>query len=779
MKTIFNIARNELKQLFCSPIAWILLVIFFVQTGMRFSETMNNIIRFTSLGLTATDITAQLFSQRWSGIHPAVQAWLYLYIPLLTMGLMSREKTTGTDRLLLSSPISAAQVVLGKFLSMAIYGLVMFSTLIIQIVFASVTVDNIDIGAVLSGFLGLYLLLLAYSAIGIFMSSLTRYQIIAAVGTIAVLFGLNWLTTVGQEIPVMREIMYWAGISGRAGTFIRGMICSEDVIYFLAIVCLFLCLTVIRQKNEMEAEKKSVLFRKYAFTIVLFCAVGFFSSRPSAKFYLDATETKSNTLTEESQAVMKKLEGPLTMTTYVNLLGNDLYTALPKNYTRDVDRFSWYTRFKPEMKLKYVYYWHESESYPLNNKRFAGLDAEGKARKMAEIYRLNYKKFLPQEQISEFESRLNLADEDYRFLRVIEREDGSSSRLRMYEDQERHPGEMEITAALKRLAVTPPKVGIVTGHGERDPFGIGDNGYFTFASSYTFRHALVNQGFDVELLDLSEGGIPEDISILLIADPKTDIPAAEMEEISRYIASGGNLFVAGKPYNRSRLDPVVSQLGISFTEGTLVQESPVYAPDLIIAQITRDALKTSPGYASYIAKKCVTTGIGTMGIDTTGVRRKGFRPLALMITDSLSTDTTRVWNELQVRNFENETPRFNPESGEKLQDRAPILVSLGREIAGKNQKVIVLGNADMIANGELMISRQGINSANYSIIMESFRYLSDGEFPIYAPRPAGKDRALKHIDRFSKKPIKWSFNFILPLLLLLLGSFIIISRKSR
>lgn len=779
MRTVFNIAKNELRQLFCSPIAWILLVIFYVQTGLKFSETLTGIIRFTSLGLTAREITSQLFSGTWSGIYPAVQAWLYLYIPLLTMGLMNREKTYGTDRLLLSSPISGRQVVLGKFLSMAIYGLVMMSSLIIQIVFCTFTVDHIDIGPVLSGFLGLYLLLLAYSSIGIFMSSLTSYQIIAAVGTVAVLFGMNWLTGVGQEIPILREITYWAGISGRAGTFIRGMICSEDVIYFLAVVSLFLCLTILRQRHEVKSEIRSRKFREYSVVVLVFCAVGFFSSRPYAKFYLDTTATKSNTLTAESQEVMKKLDGPLTITTYVNLLGNDLYTALPRNYTRDVDRFSWYTRFKPEIRMKYVYYWHESESNPLNNKRFAGLDAEGKAKRMAEICRVNYKRFLTPDQIGDFESRLNLKTEDYRFLRVIERGDGSSSRLRMYEDQERHPGEMEITAAMKRLVCDVPKVGILTGHGERDPFGLGDNGYFTFASSYTFRHALVNQGFDVDTVNLSEGGVPKDVSILLIADPKADFSPSEVEEISRYIASGGNVFIAGKPYNRGRLGCIMDQLGLRFIDGTLVQESSSHAPDLIVADIAPDAVRTSPGYAAYIAKKNCTVGIGTMGIDTTGASGRGFHAVAVMTTDSLSTDTTRVWNELQVKDFENDIPVFNPESGERIQNRTPILVSLEREVAEKSQRIIVLGNADMIANGELMMSRKGINAANYSIIMESFRFLSEGEFPIYAPRPSGMDNALRHIDRFSKKPIRWTFGAILPLILLLLGSFIIVSRKSR
>ena len=84
------------------------------------------------------------------------------------------------------------------------------------------------------------------------MSSLTRYQIIAAVGTIAALFGLNYMTSVGQGVPVLRDVMYWLGISGRASTFIQGMICSEDVIYFVAVILFFLAITIIKLMSDSE-----------------------------------------------------------------------------------------------------------------------------------------------------------------------------------------------------------------------------------------------------------------------------------------------------------------------------------------------------------------------------------------------------------------------------------------------------------------------------------------------------------------------------------------------
>lgn len=783
MKTILNIAKNELRQFFYSPIAWILTVIFFIQTGMAFSEAVTGLIRYSSLGFGLNSITNQIFQDSWSGIYPGIQTWLYLYIPLLTMGIISREQINGTDKLLLSAPVTETQIVVGKFLSMAIFGIVMFAVVIIEILLCLIVVPGLDYGPVFSGFLGLYLLLLAYSAIGIFMSSITRYQILAAVGTILVLFGFNWLTTVGQGIPVLREITYWCGIAGRADTFIQGMICSEDVIYFLAVIVLFLSLTVFRLKQEAKTIDRKQAVLRYGSVFLAFGLVAFVSSIPYCKFYFDTTYTKSCTLTPESQAVMEELDGPLTITTYVNLLGNDFYTSLPKNYTRDVERFSWYTRFKPEIKMKYVYYWHNSESNPLNNKKLAGLDEEGKARRLAEIYKLNFNRFLTSSEIERMDSTavpaIDLESEDYRFLRVIERPNGAIAKLRLYDDQEKHPGEMEITAAMKRLTGKSVKVGILTGRGERGMYNLSDKGYFTFASSYTFRHALVNQGFDVDEVSVAEGDIPEDISILLIADPQTSYSEQEQARINKYIEKGGNLLVAGKPYNRKHLDGVMKELGLSFTPGILVQESSVYSPDLIIADIDSQALNVSPGFATHIARKRKFTGVGTMGIDTSAVSESGFRAYAVMTTDTLACDTTRVWNELQVTDFENDTPVFSAESGERLQNRAVVVEAQERMVGEKQQRVVVIGNADMISNGELLMSRSGINAANYGLITESFRYLSDGEYPVYAPRPRGRDNELKYLDRYSKKPIRWIFNFIIPLLMSLMGIFILIRRKGR
>ncbi|MBQ8422046.1 MAG: Gldg family protein [Bacteroidales bacterium] len=780
MKTIYNIAKNELRQLFYSPIAWILLVIFFVQCGMAFSEVMSVLIRVKALGQGLASVTSQIFNDNWNGVYPEILGYLFIYIPLLTMSIMSREKTEGTDRLLLSSPVTAFQIVSGKFLSMAIYGIVMLSGLLLQILFCCVVVKDIDAGPAFSGLLGLYLLLLAYAAAGIFMSSLTRYQIIAAVGTIAVLFGLNYMPAVGQGIPVIRDVTYWLGLSGRAGTFIQGMICSEDVIYFISVIAFFLALTIIKLRGETARCTGRMTALSYAAAAALLFAVAFVSSRPALKGYLDTTRTKYCTLTEESQEVMKNLDGPMTITTYVNLLGNSLHDGLPKNYMRDTDRFSRYTRFKPEIKMKYVYYWHPSESNPVNSKAFTGLTDKEKAEKMAHIQKVRFDRFLAPEQLGELEEKLGLETEDYRFIRVIEGGPyGRTAKLRMYDDQEKHPGEMEITAAMKTLYAGQPKVGVLAGHGERDVFNIGERGYFTFASSYVFRHALVNQGFDVSVISVAEEEIPEDIDILLIADPQEEMSAEELERIEKYIDKGGNLLLAGKPYNRERLTPLMEHIGVRFMDGILVQQTEDYAQNLIVGDIAPEALKVGKGFRTYILQGNKVTGPDAMAIDASGAGEKGFEVIDIITTDSLANDSRPVWNELQVTDFIEEKAAFNPETGERRLSGVPVATALRREKGGKEQRIIVLGNADMIANSELMQQRSGIRAANYSLISESFRYLSRDQFPIYAPRPAGPDNDLLYLKRSARVWIKWVFTLVIPGLVALLGIFLLIRRKSR
>lgn len=102
MKTILKIAKAELSTLFYSPIAWLILIIFAFQAGLNFSDGVADMVRYQSLGYNPTNITGRLLLG-YSGVFGRMQDNLYLYIPLLTMGLMSREFSSGSIKLLYSS----------------------------------------------------------------------------------------------------------------------------------------------------------------------------------------------------------------------------------------------------------------------------------------------------------------------------------------------------------------------------------------------------------------------------------------------------------------------------------------------------------------------------------------------------------------------------------------------------------------------------------------------------------------------------------------------------
>ena len=135
MRNIYDIARAELQSLFYSPIAWLILIIFTFQSAGIFGGHLAGMVMGKELGYSLSDLTYKLFVDQWSGgIFPVIQGYLYLYIPLLTMGVMSRELSSGSIKLLYSSPVTNRQIIFGKYLSMMIYGLVMMFVLLIYIV---------------------------------------------------------------------------------------------------------------------------------------------------------------------------------------------------------------------------------------------------------------------------------------------------------------------------------------------------------------------------------------------------------------------------------------------------------------------------------------------------------------------------------------------------------------------------------------------------------------------------------------------------------------------
>ena len=768
MRRIYKIAKAELFTLFYSPVAWFVLVIFTIQVGLKLTSLLSGFVYSEDMGFGNGFLTANLFGGMY-GLYNTVQQYLYLYMPLLTMGLMSRELSSGTIKLLYSSPVTAAHIIVGKFFAMMIYGLILLGILIVYIVFSACVIENFNMAEALSGLLGIYLLLCAYSAIGLFVSCLTSYQVVAAIGTLVLLAVLNYMNQVWQSVEFVRDITYWLCLSGRTNEMISGLLCSEDILYFIIVTAMFLMLCVLKLQSTRIHLAASVVWGRYVGVVLAAMLLGYLTSRPQLMTYYDTTETKRNTLTPNSQEVMRKLDGGMTITTYVNLLDKDYYFGLPEQVNADKERFKQYLRFKPEIKMKYVYYYDSTDNAWLDI-RFPNTTVKEKAMKLADIRNLDFKMFMSPEELKK---EIDLTDEGNRFVRVVERKNGQKAFLRLFNDVEKFPSEAEIAVTFKRFVMKLPKVGFLTGHGERSMSSERARGYLLFSQLKNYRYSLINQGFDIEEVSLAgDSDIPQDMEIVVIADIQEKLSPDEQLKLERYIERGGNLLITGEPKNREAVNHLLAPLGVQFVPGTLVQKRQDILPNVMIAEAAPKAKELSYFFDNMMFFRPGRIVMdGAAGLAYT--QDKGFH-----VEEVLRADTVECWNELETTDFVNDSVCFNPSVGESAQ-RYPVALALTRQVNGREQRIMVLGDADCISNDEFSIRRNlPFLTVNYTLVTGTFSWLSYNEAPIDVRRPGSSDNKI-HLSRKSMPAIKAVFLGVIPTILLLWGIIIWVRRKQR
>lgn len=243
---IFHIALRELRSMFLSPLAWTVLAVsqfilcwvFFTQIDVFFSVQKELTTLPNSPGVTDLVITPVL---------EIASIMLLMISPLLTMRLLSEERRSGTLTLLLSSPISISEIVLGKFLGIALFYLVLIG--IITLMPLSLMLGTeLDLGKLAASLLGLILLLWAFAAAGLFLSSLTDNPVVAAISTFGLLLML-WIierSTNGSD-----NFFDYVSLTSHVTPFLRGMVSSVDLIYFALFITTFLLLTI----RQMDAER--------------------------------------------------------------------------------------------------------------------------------------------------------------------------------------------------------------------------------------------------------------------------------------------------------------------------------------------------------------------------------------------------------------------------------------------------------------------------------------------------------------------------------------------
>ncbi|MEE9304542.1 MAG: ABC transporter permease subunit [Thiotrichaceae bacterium] len=249
MRVIFAIAMTEFRRMFNSPLAWSILAVLQFVLGMIFLVLVQEFIEVVqpetvgmenAPGVTDTVVAAIYL---WAGII------MLAVMPLLTMRSFAEERMNGTFTLLRSSPISVTAIVMGKYLALMLFVLLM--VLLISLMPASLQLGtNLDFGKIAASILGLVLLLASFAAAGLFISSLTNQPIIAAVASFGLLLFLVVLYISGKSQTNGSELFVYLSHFGHFLSFLQGLFQSGDLIYYLLFIVGFLVLTIRKLDNE-------------------------------------------------------------------------------------------------------------------------------------------------------------------------------------------------------------------------------------------------------------------------------------------------------------------------------------------------------------------------------------------------------------------------------------------------------------------------------------------------------------------------------------------------
>ena len=254
IRNVWTIARRELTVYFSSPIGYVILALFALLTGYFFAGQMTAIAeasRMAAMQPGGPPINVNLYV-----IQPVIQVTgtiLLFLVPMLTMRLFAEEKRTGTIELLLTSPITDYEIILGKWLgAMLLYGCML---LVMALNFATIFIYTTpDWKAMLVGFLGLLLVGGALLSLGGFISTLTRNQIVAGVGAF-VLFLVLWVMGfIGQfSDSTWGKLVQYTAMIPHFESFARGVIELKDVVYYVSATALGLFLS----KRSLESIRWS------------------------------------------------------------------------------------------------------------------------------------------------------------------------------------------------------------------------------------------------------------------------------------------------------------------------------------------------------------------------------------------------------------------------------------------------------------------------------------------------------------------------------------------
>jgi len=234
VKPAWTIAKREVFAYFVSPIAYVVTVVWLIWCGLQYYLLAGLYAGAPSLSASSNPLSA-FFGGSVLFFIP-----LLVFAPVLTMRLLAEERHTGTLEPLLTAPITTAHVVLGKYLAALIFWIALWIPTGLY-VWITRQFGNVDMGTVLSSYLGVIGIGTYYMAIGLAMSALAKNQIVAALLTFMILAGLFavGLLSFIESFAAYRDAIDYISLWGHMQAFSKGIVDSRFVVFDLSVAVLF------------------------------------------------------------------------------------------------------------------------------------------------------------------------------------------------------------------------------------------------------------------------------------------------------------------------------------------------------------------------------------------------------------------------------------------------------------------------------------------------------------------------------------------------------------
>ncbi|HNW93794.1 MAG TPA: Gldg family protein [bacterium] len=651
MKNIVAIAARELLAIFTSAIAWVFLTSFLLFNGLFFCA----LITLASQPGQGASVTEALSSFLGGNLF----YWLFILamIPLITMRLIAEEKRTGTIETLLTAPVSDHELVLGKFAAALVFYAALWLPSILYVGIMS-AYGTVDWGPIASAYLSILLTGAALLGLGLFTSSMTHNQIVAAFLCFVLLLFVFSLGAIleavfpgsGAEQSVFRYINIWT----HAEDFGKGIVDTRPLIYNLSLMLagIFGAAAVLGWRHRNAANRLSRYVLNLAVLVVAVLALivmaNYFSARHYRRF--DWTVDRYFSLSAQTEAVVKGLTRPVSVTVFLDQQKNRLYPEVRELLER-------YAALSPQLTVEYV-------------------DARDpvRAQQLAQKYQVSSYGVVifACGDKTKYVGESDLADLDYSGMGMGQGADVTNFR-----------GEEKITSAIVEVTLTDrPLLCFVTGHGEPELTQL--------------RGLLTQENFAVEDLNLlAAGRVPDSCAAVVVVAPRHPLAAAELDAIRAYLDRGGHALLAldpvlqqGNTVASSGLEALVARYGITVNNDIVIEDDPEFR----VAQLGAGAFWVTQ-YGDHAIGRPLN-GLPTIFLYARSLAAAETLPAGVTVS-TLAQSSYTSWGERDFAAMEQGAKK------DATDIAGPCPLALVAANDSTNLRLVVFGDGDFVASEQI------------------------------------------------------------------------------